>query len=139
MIDKPVNRRGILGFILGGAAAAAAPPAVTVKTAAAALGVSTAMSPSEIVEAASGPSSGLSDIDWMLINRVESMYYARSRAVKDMPSHISSKKSWSPVYKASVFAREEAIMRAYLDRLKYDKPFLAAIREALGLGGSDDT
>ncbi len=136
MIENAIGRRGIIGFFLGGAAAAVTNPApVTIKAAAEALGVSTAMSGVEITETAIGPPS-LGDIDWGFINAVERNHYARRRPVSEMPPHISTKKSWSHTYKASVFAREDAIMAAYVDKLRSDRSFLDKMK-AKFFGGDD--
>lgn len=128
MIEK-LARRGFLGFILGGAAGAAVTPAsVGVKAAAAALGVSAQASASEIREA------GLTAMtrpghEWMLIDALESNHYAKRRPLRDIPPHIGAMRSWSPVYKASVAAKEEAIMRAYLDKLRHDKSLMQRMAE----------
>lgn len=136
MIDK-LARRGFLSFVLGGAAAAAAPPVVGIKAAAAALGVSEAMSATEITDAVGPPMSSLTDIDWAVINRVERQHYARRRPTSELPPHIATKRSWSPAFKTMVHAREEAILQAYLDQLRLNKSFMAKAKEHFFGGGND--
>lgn len=136
MIEK-LARRGFLGFVLGGAAGAAVtPPSVGIKAAAAALGVSTAQSAIEIGEAATG--IGLvADDDWMLINRIESIHYSRQKPERHMPPHIASMRSWSPVYKAMIAGREDAIMQTYLEKLRQDKTFMDRVKSTF-FGVRDD-
>lgn len=136
MIDK-LARRGFLGFVLGGAAAAAAPPVVGIKAAAAALGVSEAMTATEITDTAYPKMSELTDADWAIINRVERQHYARRRPTSELPPHIATKRSWSPAFKTLIHAREEAIIQAYLDNLRLNKSFMAKAREHFFGGGHD--
>ena len=136
MIDKAIGRRGLIGFFLGGAAAATTvPQAVTIKAAAAALGVSTSMTSDEVIENGLG-SAGMDDLDWSFINAIDRNYYAKRRPVAEMPPHIATKKSWSHTYKASVFAREDAIIAAYVDRLRRDRSFMDKMK-AKFFGGDD--
>lgn len=63
----------------------------------------------------------------------------KRRPVHEMPHHIAGKRSWSPTYKAMVFAREEAIMQAYLDKVRQDRGFLdKAIEHVFGGDDTDD-
>lgn len=135
MIEK-LARRGFLGFVLGGAAAASAPPVIGVKAAAAALGVNEAMTATEIAEAGA-PSGGLEDAEWRLINRIEQLHYNRRVSEDRLPVHIATKRSWSPAYKAMIYAREQAIMETYLDRMRRDRSFLDKVKQHF-FGGADD-
>lgn len=136
MTGISIKRRGILGLLLGAGAGAAAPPIITVKAAAAALGVSEAMTATEIADTAIG-SAGPPEVDWQIINMIETTQYEKRRPMTEMPAHIASKKSWSQVYKASVNARETAIIRSYIDKLRRDRSFLEKALESL-YGGSDE-
>lgn len=136
MIEK-LARRGFLGFVLGGAAAAAAPPVVGIKTAAAALGVSEAMTATEIADALAPPIDDIGDDGWAVINQIERIHYARRRPTSELPPHIATKRSWSPAFKTMVHAREEAIMMAYLAELRLNKSFMAKVKEHF-LGGRND-
>lgn len=144
MIGKAIKRRGVIGFLLGAGAAAAAPQTVGVKVAAAALGVSEAMTSTEVADhCMEGNVGGLHDssqeMRWILSNILERSYYAKRRPVHEMPHHIAGKRSWSPTYKAMVFAREEAIMQAYLDKVRQDRGFLdKAIEHVFGGDDTDD-
>lgn len=128
MIGNPIKRRGVIGLLIGAASAAKAPPVITSRAAAAALGVSTALdaSPTDVAEAGIGVRS-LDDVDWHFINTVENQLYYKNRPIAEMPPHISSKKSWSPVFKASVHAKEQAVIRAYIDKLRRDRSFMERV------------
>ena len=140
MMGKVIRRRGLIGMMLGAGAAASAPQAVTVKAAAAALGVSEALTATEVADNCAGDAQGLMDSSsewrWSLINLLERAYYAKRRPLHEMPHHIAGKRSWSPTYKAMVFAREEAIMQAYLEKIRQDRSFLEKAMEHV-FGGED--
>lgn len=144
MIGKAIKRRGFLGALLGAGAAASAPQTVGLKAAAAALGVGEALTATEVADHClegnvGGLTDGGDDMRWMLINLLERSYYAKRRPIHEMPPHIAGKRSWSPAYKAMVFAREEAIMQAYLDKVRRDRGFMdKAIEYVFGGGGADD-
>lgn len=137
MIEKAIGRRGILGLLLGAGAASAAPAVITVKAAAAALGVDEAMSANEIAGVTSEGIGPTWDTHWRLISLLERTHYAKRRPVADMPSHISTKRSWSPTFKAMIHAREEAIMQAYFDKLRMDQSFTEKLLGQV-FGGQDD-
>lgn len=121
-----MNRRGILRAALGLVVA----PAVGVNQAAAALGVSTAIG-------VSGPRCEVEAVNaketWKIGERLRTAQYAAERPVDAMPPHIRGKKSWSDVYKSSVFAREQEIIEAYIQRIQKDDAFAQAAARAMGM------
>lgn len=129
-----MNRRSLLSLFGGGAAAAVS--GVSVKDAAAQLGLESGLvagGPLPPVESAVGVGfSGVTPVHsamrhlWQLRDRTH-------HSNPHMPAHIATKKSWSPAFKESVHRREVEIMDAFIAKVEADEEFAAHISKALGL------
>lgn len=117
-----MDRRGLLRLFAGGAAAGAT-GGVSVSAAAAAIGVNAASATIEQIGENCSGAPGLSQFPWRVMNVMRAHRYAKARPVDQMPPHISGKRSWSPTYKASQFAREEAILEAFYQRMEAEEGF----------------
>ena len=81
------------------------------------------------------------------LNGYDLLYRATSRrrretdALYHLPAHVANKRSWSPVFKTAVAAREEEIMQAYRKQMTRDRKNMDAFCEMMGLPrveGDDD-
>jgi hypothetical protein len=125
-----MDRRHLIKLLLGGATVGATGAGVTVKAAAAAIGVDQlTASRDDCVEAATPVGGGYER--WRIRNVMESHRFAKSRPMHHMPAHLASKRSWSAIYKASQLAREEAIMSAFRQRLDTDDSFAEQVINAI--------
>ena len=127
-----MNSRGLIKALIGGAVAI--PNAVPLKQAAAALGVPLGpviggVGANEAAIGAPAP-SGV-NASWRVANTIREMRYCRDKPERFLPPHIAAMKSWSPVYKAGIHAREEAILQAYLRKMEDDEGFAAKVIAAM--------
>jgi hypothetical protein len=131
-----MDRRSILRLLIGGATVGATGGGVAVSAAATALGVDKLTAGlDECVGAVGGSPPGVPAM-WRIRNIHDAHRYAKSKPAREMPPHISAMRSWSPAYKASIHAREEAILAAFRQRLDDDESFADRfIKEILGENG----
>lgn len=129
-----MNRRSILKAAFG---IAATPATVSVKAAAAAIGADTALAAGCESVSVCG---GLKDVTvsreyaiWRAIDQMRDRARYASTPERHLPPRIAAMRSWSPVYKASVFAREQAILDAYYRKVNEDDAFAEALFESIGL------
>jgi hypothetical protein len=67
--------------------------------------------------------------------------HSRNRRLPErhIPPHIAGKRSWSPTYKASVFAQEQMIIDAYFEKMRREPDFFEKAMKTLGVNlGEDD-
>jgi hypothetical protein len=131
-----MNRRGLLSLFGGGAAAVVS--GVSVKDAAAQLGLENGLvvgGPlpnvvSEGGEPSSNPYSGLPHSYmrhlWRMRDRIQ-------HSNPHMPAHIATKRSWSPAFKEGVNRREVEIMEAFINKVEADEAFAERVGKMLGL------
>ena len=108
-----MNRRSILAAIMG---AAAAPRVVSAKIASQITGISLNPMPDgeSLRDAAPGP--GPTPSSWWgspVQIAMEAKQTAERFRDEELPPHIRAMKSWSPSYKAAVFARELAALETF--------------------------
>lgn len=123
-----LSRRSILSALLGGAASAAA--RVSPRDAAKALGVPLNAPFGEVVHAAS-PVAATNNMGWQLEDLIRTRLRAQRGPDRYLPPHIAGKKSWSPVFKASVHAQEEVMLAAFLQKVRDDAGFFEKVASAL--------
>lgn len=139
MIDKAIGRRSLLGLLAAAAGGAVVAPTaaanvIGVKAAAAALGVDPNPTACDLLEDCAFKSSPIGDWEgWRIANLVDVRAHAQRAQVRDMPPHISEKKSWSRSYKAMIHSREQVVLGAYLDRLRNDQDAARALLSLLGI------
>lgn len=137
-----LGRRNLLGLIMGGGAAAVVNPKVSLKEAAGAIGIPIGAPLGDIVDASGlsgpGPQEAVHDPFWDVMDLLRARRYAENKPLGEMPAHIASKKSWSAVFKASEFTREEMIYLALEQKLRRDMDFRNNIFGSLfGIGGDN--
>lgn len=139
MIDREIGRRGLLGLLAAAAGGAVVAPTaaangIGVKAAAAALGVDPNPTDGEPVGQCSP--SGSCD-GWRIAHLIGTRAHAQRAQVRDMPPHISEKKSWSRSYKAMIHGREQMVLEAYMERLRNDQDAARALLSLLGIDPGD--
>lgn len=128
MDDRMINRRGIIGMLLG----AASTPATGAKTAAAALGLDL-NSPTMMAEAAEA--SGISSSAWWgssLNIAFDSRREAQFDANRPGGGRYGHMKSWGHAFRRSVVQKELIVERIIVERANKDEAFLARITKAIG-------
>jgi hypothetical protein len=128
------SRRGLLKMILGAGVSA---PMIGSAGAAKALGVPLFAQPGPSVHdlgtTGSFAPEPLGTINGFPLWKLRRKADYQRQALNYLPAHIASKRSWSPIYKAGEYAREQMIIDAYFDRMEGDKSFAADVARALGL------
>lgn len=120
-----INRRNLIGMILGGGAAAAVDPTMTVSKAAAALGLPADPDMSDLVEKGQDIilTPGRHFEPWEITNLYRVSMLSKTRPAGEMPAHIATKLSWSPSYKASVWQKEMMIIELLDMKMRRDQAF----------------
>ena len=134
-----MHRRSILAMLTGGAASAAT--GISPKEVAKTLGVEGALTvggpmPDEAIAGVMGQTSVAPKSAREFSRAMSRVYRAAERsnyAPTNMPPHISTKRSWSAVFKQSVHERETELMYAYLQKMEDDQDFARQTMSRLGI------
>lgn len=126
-----MDRRSLLRLF--GAAPAAALSGLSTKEVAAKLGmgVPNLSDPPSQEETMAFPQPMRSKTD-ILLGRLWRNGENRRLASQQMPAHIASKKSWSPVYKESVYREELELYQSIIDKIERDEAFAKRAAKLLG-------
>jgi hypothetical protein len=134
-----MNRRSLIQTLIGGVAAVSS--GVSPKEAAKALGVPLAMVPpgtadtlSERASISVGVGCASAGVlpGWRVTQTLREHRSRLDQPERYLPPHIAAMKSWSPVYKASVAARERDIFERYLRKIENDETFAEKVIACLG-------
>lgn len=123
------DRRSLLKLLAGGGFAASG---MSTKDAAKAIGLPDVppMNQSIPMEGAVGHLPATHSIARQRFWRVRER---ATRSPHTMPAHIATKKSWSPVFKEAVRARETEIWDRFAEELEYNEAFVEKALELLGV------